>query len=250
MKIAFSQPTPNTEEQHLLFSHYRAHGYTGLQLKLPQYQADIEQPERFLKRWGSEASHIASGLIIGGRLDEAGRAMLRALCAFAGAVGSERIIFCHDQPRQSVTRSDLQAYAKILSELGKEARQHGVVLSLHHHYNQPVMYRPDFAVFFEAVSDQAVSLTLDTAHLVKSGIDDIAGVIHDYQQVIDNLHIKDFADDEFKLLGQGRIDFVPVFDALHQIDYTGWLCADEESGSSCLEAMKTCAHFLRDFSIV
>lgn len=244
MKTAFSQPTYTAEEQQVLFSRYRSFGYGSLQLKANQYSGYVDQPMRFIEQWGENASSIAAGLITGGLLDETGIASLRALFRFAQTVGSERIIFCHSQPRQGLSNTDIKSYAQILSDLGKEAQQHGVNLSLHHHYNQPVMYRQDFAVFFEAVSDQSVKLTIDTAHLVKSGIHDIAGIIRDYQPFIDNIHIKDFADGAFKILGQGNIDFLPVFSMLHEIDYKGWICADEESGSDCLDAMKTCADFL------
>ncbi len=245
MRTAFSQPTQTAEDQQVLFSHFHSSGYDGLQLKAIQYSAYVDQPMRFIETWGVHAGDIASGLISGGLLDETGITSLRALFRFARVVGSERVIFCHAQPRQGLSSSDLRRYAKILAELGQEAQQYGVSLSLHHHYNQPVMYRQDFEVFFEAVNDQPVRLTVDTAHLVKSGIADIAGIIRDYRQVIDNMHIKDFADGAFKLLGQGDIDFVPVFSTLHEIGYAGWICADEESGSDCLEAMEICTHFLQ-----
>jgi inosose dehydratase len=244
MKLAFSQPTGNAEEQQTLFSQFRHLGYGSLQLKAGQYNAYIDQPERFVERWGTDARDIACGLIVGSRLDEAGIALLRTLFRFAEAVGSERIIFCHSQPRQGLSDIEIKRFAKILSDLGKEAQQHGTALSLHHHYNQPVMYRDDFEVFFNAVSDQSVRLTVDTAHLVKSGIDDISGVIQDYHHVIDNMHIKDYADGEFKMLGQGNINFAPVFSALREIGYQGWMCADEESGNTGIEAMQTCARFL------
>ena len=244
MKIAFSQPTHNTDDQQLLFSRFHSFGYDGLQLKANQYSTYVYQPVGFIEAYGKDTSAIASGLIAGGLLDDAGIASLRALFRFAQQVGSERIIFCHAQSRQDLSYIDLQQYAAILSELGKEARQRGISLSLHHHYKQPVMHRQDFEVFFAAVKDQSVSLTIDTAHLVKSGIKDIAGIIREYRQFIDNIHIKDFADDAFKLLGRGEIDFRPVFSALHEINYDGWICADEESGSTGLEALETCAHFL------
>src|SRR6266568_7102054 len=120
MKLAFSQATPDMEEQQLLFTRYRTFGYTGLQLKFSQYQNYVQEPERFIEQWGSDTSNLASGLITGGLLDKEGIVSLRALFAFAHAVGSERVIFCHDQPRQGLLSSDIQSYAKKLSELGKE----------------------------------------------------------------------------------------------------------------------------------
>jgi sugar phosphate isomerase/epimerase len=246
MKLAFSKPTDNDAERQVLFTSFRSQGYESLQLKYGQYSEYLHQPARFVEQWGTEASALASGLIVGGALDDAGIGLLRRLFQFAHVVGSQRIIFCHAQSRQGLSSSDIAGFARLLSDLGREAQErYGTTLSLHHHYNQPVMYREDFATFFDAADERFVKLTIDTAHLVKSGITDIADTISDYRYVIDNMHIKDIADGSFKVLGQGNIDFAPVFEALHEIGYDGWLCADEESGSDLLTALETCAQFIK-----
>jgi sugar phosphate isomerase/epimerase len=245
MKLAFSTPTSGNDERCLLFTQYRGVGYDGLQLKNAQYSEFVATPERFLETWGDYPG-IASGLIAAGRLDEVGMTALRELFGFAGAVGCERIVFCHSLSREGLSDDEIRGFAQTLSEMGKEARQRGVQLSLHHHYNQPVMYRNDFDVLFDAVHDQAIGLTVDTAHLVKSGIDDISGLIQDFSHVIDNFHLKDIAAGEFRVLGQGSIDFEPVFAAIQAIGYRGWLCADEESGTSGLiEPMGACYRFMQ-----
>lgn len=89
-----------------------------------------------------------------------------------------------------------------------------------------------------------VGLTVDTAHLVKSGVSDIAGLIRDLRDVIDNFHLKDFADGCFRVLGTGDIDFGPVFAAILETGYDGWLSADEESGADVVEAMRQCYRFM------
>lgn len=244
MRLAFSKPTRNADEQQILFSRFRSFGFAGLQLKQSQYWGDLDHPEHFVERWGQDAPAIASGLIMQGSLDEAGIALLRRVFTFAQVVGAERIIFCHSQPRQGLSRADITSFARLLSDLGKEARQHATSLSLHHHYNQPVMYREDFEVFFASVDDQSIGLTVDTAHLVKSGIVDIAGIMREYRHVLDNIHLKDILGGIFTLPGQGSINFQPVFETLHQIDFSGWLCSDEESQSELLEAMEISNQFL------
>jgi inosose dehydratase len=244
MKLAFSKPTQSEEERQMLFTSFHAYGYEGLQLKQSQYHEYAEHPHVFLAQWGKQSSRLASGLITVGRLDEAGRASLRTIFRFARAVGSERVIFCHAQPRQALTDEEIKGFARSLSALGREAQDCGIALSLHHHYDQPVMYQHDFEVFFEHISEHSVGLTLDTAHLVKSGIEDIAGIIRTYHQVLDNVHLKDFVHGDFMVLGTGQIDFVPVFTALREVGYTGWLCADEESDSDLLSSIQECAQFL------
>lgn len=243
MKLAFSKPTSTSDEQQLLFTAFRDAGFDGLQLKLSQYRDYIDQPERFVADW-QHMPGIGSALIYGAGLDQTGMTTLRKLFSFAQVVGTERVIFCHGLSRKGLTNDDLRNFAGTLSELGKEARQHGTKLSLHHHFDQPVMHRPDFDVFFDAVDDQAVGLTVDTAHLVKSGVVDVAGLIRDFGHVIDNFHLKDFADGDWRVLGRGDIDFEPIFAAIHDINYDGWLSADEESGSELLEAMHACHRYI------
>lgn len=227
-----------------MIENYGAVGYEGLQLKAAQYLPYIDEPQKFCDEWGAYLG-VASGLISGGRLDEEGIARLRTLFGFARDVGSERIVFCHGVPRAEVTPDDIRHYARQLSELAKEAQDQEVALSLHHHFNQPVMHREDIALFFDHATPGTVGLTVDTAHLVKSGIADIGGVIRQFGEQIDNFHLKDFADGDWRVLGQGAIDFSQVFEAVRAIDYSGWLCVDEESGDDLLGGMRICYEFLR-----
>ena len=156
---------------------------------------------------------------------------------FGAAVGSERVIFCHAHPRGSVGPGDIEGYARTLAAIGREAHRAGVQLSLHHHFDQPVMHRPDFDQFFGAIDDDAVMLTIDTAHLVKSGIADIAEVIDAFGPRIDTVHLKDIRDGRFIPLGEGTIAFGPVFAAIGRSAPGAWLCADEESGADIAGAM-------------
>jgi sugar phosphate isomerase/epimerase len=243
MKLAFSRPTLHAAEQRELFASFRAAGFDGLQLKGGQYAASLAHAGRFREEWSSDAG-VVSALITGGTLDLPGILSLRRLIRFAAAVGSERIDFCHGIPRSSVTAGDLGEFARRLGALALESREKGVALSLHHHYDQPVMHRPDFDHFFSAAPPGSVGLTVDTAHLVKSGITDIAAVIRDFREVIDNIHLKDFARGEFQVLGTGEIDFDPIFAALGDVGYSGWLCADEESGAGIRDGLSASHRFL------
>jgi inosose dehydratase len=243
MKLAFSRPTADAAEQRLLFASFRAAGFAGLQLKAGQFQPYLTDSDRFGREWGDDPG-IVSGLITGGALDEAGLAALRRVIAFASAVGSERVIFCHSHPRAGVTPADLRRFAGRLNEVGEEARDAGVQISLHNHYDQPVMRLEEIEIFF-ASHPEAINLTLDTAHLVKSGVPDIARVIRTFYDVIDNIHLKDYADGQFRVLGEGEIDFAPVFQALRDVRYDGWLCADEESGGDLGAGMAASARFIR-----
>ncbi|BFT74389.1 sugar phosphate isomerase/epimerase family protein [Paenibacillus sp. P36] len=244
IKLAFSRPTSTMEEQTLLFEQYRAVGYDGLQLKEAQYAPFLLKPESFIEAWGG-LSGSSSALITGGNLDGASVEKLRNVFRFASAVGTELIVYCHGIPRANVTPADIRRYADVLSDLGLEAQQRGLKLSLHHHFNNPVMHRDDFDIFFNQIKEHSIGLTVDTAHLVKSGIEDAAEIIRSFGHVIDNFHLKDFDQGEWRVLGQGSIDFGPIFQAIHEIGYQGWISADEESGGSVIEGMKDCYAFMR-----
>ncbi len=243
MKIAFSKPTKDLAAQRELFDGFHAAGYAGLQLKGNQYAGHLADPPAFAAAWGDDPA-LTSALITMGTLDETGVARLHQVVAFAAATGAERVVFCHDHPRDGVTAADLRSFARTLSAVGRASAEQGVKLSLHHHFQQPVMHYDDFGVFFSAADH--VGLTVDTAHLAKSGITDIPRLIRDFAPVIDNLHLKDYADGQWRLLGQGILDFKAITAALADINYSAWLCADEESDASLAEGLKVSRSYLHD----
>lgn len=244
VKFAFSRPTATDEERNRLFNNFRPAGYQGLQLKPGQYAPYLKQPERFLEEWG-HLDGVGSALITGGSLDEQGLNELRERFRFGREIGTELIIFCHGVSRSKVTAEDIRGFADVLSDMGEEAGQHGLKLSLHHHYDQPVMYREDFDIFFDRVREGSVGLTIDTAHLVKSGIDDCAELIRSFKSVIDNYHMKDIAESEWQILGRGKIAFQPILEAIRDTGHSGWVSADEESGGGIDEGLAECLSFLK-----
>lgn len=239
MKLAFSKPTANAAETRELIKTFRGYGFDGLQLKASQYAVYLDEPTRFLDDWGAIPG-AAQALIAGGALDGVGRTLLKRTIALGSRIGTQTLVFCHCVPREGQTPADLRRHARELSEIGKAARDAGLRLSLHHHFGQPVMLPEDVAVFFDAVQGHAVGLTVDTAHLVKSGIGDVAGFIRRFASLIDNYHMKDFRAGEFEVLGRGEIDFRPIFAAVRETGYAGWVSADEESGSGLGGALAAC----------
>lgn len=246
IKYAFSRPTANDTETAQLFEGYQAAGYDGLQLKWGQYEPYLNDPQAFLDQYGGKPG-VASALIAGGSLPAGdSKEQLRRLYRFAEKIGVERIVYCHGVRRDGLTDHEIAGFAPAFEEMGKEAHQHGIRLSLHHHHGQPIMHRRDFDTFYNEVKDASlVGLTLDTAHLVKSGVDDVAEVITSFAPFIDNFHMKDFANGEFEILGRGVIPFDPIFAAIRQIGYSGWMSADEESGGGVEEGLTDCIAFMK-----
>ncbi|HTV11969.1 MAG TPA: sugar phosphate isomerase/epimerase family protein [Acidimicrobiales bacterium] len=257
MKFAFSAPTPSISEQEVLFSQYRSNGYEGLQLKAAQYLPYLDEPESAVRIARADPGRF-SGLIFGGSLDEGGQNALRRTIDFAAQVGSERVIFWHGLPRAQASPDDVARFASVLSRLGSVAKTKGVRLSLHHHYNHPVMFPPDIELFFEHVEPGTVGLTIDTAHMWMAGQDDVGATIKQFCEVLDNVHLKDCHDNapherlssgarretSFRSLGQGEVDFDPIFAALGSVGYSGWLCVDEESGGDVAASLKSSHDFI------
>jgi inosose dehydratase len=120
MRLGFSTPTPSSSEEKLLFSSYKRTGYEGLQLKSGQYLKHLEDPAPAEERARADPGAF-SGLIFWGPLDEGGQQALRNVIRFAGRVASERVIFCHDHPRDQIEADDVRFFAKVVSRIGSDA---------------------------------------------------------------------------------------------------------------------------------
>jgi inosose dehydratase len=259
VKLAFSSPTATPSEEEVLYARYAELGYAGLQLKSGQFLAYLDDHGSALRAAREDGGRF-SGLIFGGSLDEGGRRTLRKVIDLAAGVQSERVVFCHGLPKGEVTADDMRGFALALSALGSYAQAHGTRLSLHHHYNQPVMFAEDIRLFFELIEPGCVGLTIDTAHMWMAGQDDVGATIEEFAGVLDNVHLKDCRDDapgtrlpsgarqatSFMPLGQGQLDFEPVFRALNRTGYAGWLCVDEESGADIATSMRLSHEFVTD----
>ena len=245
MNLAYSAPTASPEHTRFLLSRFAEIGYDGLQLKKGQYAGYREEPGRFKREWGAVPG-VASALICG--LDvrsETSRGDLGKTVAFAGAAGSELVVVCLGGPRAGMSGRDIAQVAAAVAELGREASDAGVNLTVHNHYDSPLMHRDDFDIFYGACPEGTVGLTLDTAHAFKSGIRDVAEIVRSFAPLIDNFHLKDFAAGDSRVLGQGEIDFAPIFAAIKAVGYDGWVSTDEESGADLKQAMAHCLAFMK-----
>ena len=241
MKLAYSAPTDTDDQLQRYFDAYGRIGYDGLQPKYNQY--DVDDAEGFLSLQADRPG-LGSGLITGGTLaDDASRDALRKVIAFASAVGSDLVIYCYDHSREGLSDDVLRSIAATFSEFGRGAQEVGTKLSIHNHVGCPIMLPEDMDVFYDAIEPGTVGLTVDTAHLAKSGVSDMGGLIRRFAHVIDNFHLKDF-DTDWRVLGEGAIDFAPIFAAIKTIGHDGWVSTDEESGADIIEAMATYYHFV------
>jgi sugar phosphate isomerase/epimerase len=241
MRIAFSKPVPAGDFE-VLLTEYGPAGYDGLQLKTGQFLPWIESADDFRDLVAGKPG-AAAALVYFDELDDA---RLSNVIDFAASVDSEMVVFCHNRSREGVTSEIRIRLAEQLAESGRNAAAAGIRLSLHHHFDQPVMLPEDVREFWGAIEPGSVGLTVDTAHLAKSGVMDIPGFIREFAPIIDNIHLKDFADDEWRLVGQGDLDLDGILAALADVGYDGWLCIDEESDAPLATGLRASRAWLDD----
>jgi inosose dehydratase len=243
MKLAYSGNIQSADELPVMVARFRSLGYEGLQLKGGQWGTYLSDPVRFMAEIGSVPG-AASAFITYGNLDEANQVQIRSAIRAANHVGTERVIFCLYGPREGLADGGYDHYARLLTELGRDARAHGLWLSIHNHMNSPFMVPEDFRQILGRIGPGVIELTIDTAHLGLAGVSDIAAVFREFHPFIGNIHMKDLQNGEFKVLGEGDIAFRPIFKAIHDVGYDGWMSADEESGAELIRGMTACHAFM------
>lgn len=232
MRTAFSKPVA-PEQFETLLTDFRPAGYDALQLKTGQFLPWLQTPVQFLDLTGRVPGAAAVLVYFDELVDE----RLGSVIDFAMEVGAGMVVFCHNRSRAGITSADRVALAEQLAVHGRIAKDAGIRLSLHHHFDQPVMLPEDVREFWGGIEPGVIGLTVDTAHLAKSGVSDIPGFIREFAPIIDNVHLKDYAHGQWKLVGQGELDLDGILAALSDVGYDGWLCIDEESDASLKDGL-------------
>ena len=137
-----------------------------------------------------------------------------------------------------------------LNRLGRLAAEEGMNLCYHHHMGTGVMTRAETDRLMAETDDEVVHLLLDTGHMYWGGGDPLSLAI-DYATRIRHVHLKDIRKDVmdrcnaghlsfgesvmegvFTVPGDGVIDFAPIFAALSDAKYRGWLMVEAEQDAA------------------
>ncbi|HBE80168.1 MAG TPA: myo-inosose-2 dehydratase [Firmicutes bacterium] len=133
-----------------------------------------------------------------------------------------------------------------LNQLGKLAKEKGMVLTYHHHMGTGVQTFAEIDRLMEMTDPGLVYLLFDTGHLTFSEVDPEA-VLQKYVKRIKHVHLKDIRKDilakvkrekwsflravkegVFTVPGDGNIDFEPLFAILAENNYNGWFVVEAE----------------------
>ncbi|MEQ8923958.1 MAG: myo-inosose-2 dehydratase [Marinovum algicola] len=149
--------------------------------------------------------------------------------------------------RPKLSRDEVMAYGRKLSEVAKWAKDKGCPVSYHHHMGAIVQDAEDIDWLMEGSTDD-LTLLYDTGHLHFAGADPVAVLdkwghrVHHVhfkdvrQKVLDWVHAKDksfldgVAAGVYSVPGdpEGCIAFQAVTDKLKAMDYNGWIVVEAE----------------------
>lgn len=129
--------------------------------------------------------------------------------------------------RKTYAASDYKREGALLTEIGKRAADYGIQMGFHNHMGSIGQTPEQVDAILEAADPRYVKLELDTGHYVQGG-GDPAAAIRKYGNRLLFLHLKDVTTAstsegfQFVELGQGRVNFVAIFDALRAVHFRGW----------------------------
>lgn len=144
------------------------------------------------------------------------------------------------------TDEEWDRLANGLNELGRLAKEKGMILTYHHHMGTGVQTFEEIDRLMDATDPELVFLLFDTGHLTFSDVDPEAVLIK-YAKRIKHVHLKDVRKDildrvkkedwsflkavkegAFTVPGDGMIDFEPLFKILAKNNYEGWSVVEAE----------------------
>lgn len=231
-------------------------GFSGIELghKFPRQPGALAG---VLRRHGLA---LVSGWYSSALLERTPRAEIAAIAdhaALLSALGCEVLILAEtsnaihgrrDAPLSRspvLTRWEMTALARAVTEVAKQLAEGGLRLAYHHHLGTVVETRAEIDAFMDGAGAE-VGLLLDTGHAFAAGVEPVE-LAECYGDRVVHLHGKDVraevlarvrAEDAsfldgvvaglFTVPGDGCVDFAGVLSRLSGAGYDGWLVVEAE----------------------
>lgn len=154
------------------------------------------------------------------------------------------------EEKPKFTDQEWDLLTKGLEKLGDLAHERDMEIVYHHHMGTGVQTTDEIERLMENTDPEKVSLLFDTGHLVYSGEDPL-GIFEKYHHRIKHIHFKDIRKDvmnevkneqdsfltgvkkgAFTVPGDGMVDFTPIWKAIEQSGYEGWIVVEAEQDPS------------------
>lgn len=157
------------------------------------------------------------------------------------------------------TTEELKKYARNISEVAKVVKSEtGIQPAYHNHMNQLGETPEEVDLIFNEMNHDYILALLDVAHYKQGGGEPHEAVIK-YKDILYATHIKDTkavdskSGYQFVELGQGRVEFPKLFDALNKIKFKGWnvieLDAVPVKGRTALECGQISKSYLESIKV-
>jgi sugar phosphate isomerase/epimerase len=194
---------------------------------------------------GIVASSVAMGLLNNYPLasDPRGPAWLEQTIAATADLGAKVTLLAFFGKGDLLTKAkqlrtgDVDVVVGRLKEAAVQAEKAGVILGL-----ENTLSGRDNAAIIERVGSSAVQVYYDVGNSTYNRYD-VPAEIRDLKDLICQFHFKDGK----YFLGEGRVDMKAVAEAIHTIDYEGWIVLETSLPSKDRDAdFKRNAAFVRD----
>jgi inosose dehydratase len=211
-------------------------GFRGIQLRASAFKKFGENPKELrdiLKEYDLQFTALSGGGPQGSSYNEADEiaTQVRQAAFLRDAGGLYLQMTDSSRPKDRKPKSeDFNKLAHLLTEVGKRAKDLGIMLGYHNHMDSLGQSPDEVDAIMDRSDSRYVKLLLDVAHYAQGG-GDPAKAIRKYRDRILFLHIKDVESlgpepqsqaYRFVELGRGRVDLPAVFAALKEIRFRGW----------------------------
>jgi inosose dehydratase len=233
-----------------------------------------QQPEKLRELLASHHLRL-SALYGGGRFGDATKraevvAHNTRLARFLAALGVDRLVFGPGGPRAAggSTREELREAATTINEAARACYDLGVLACVHPHLGTEIETEAEIDTIMELTDPRYVFFCPDTAHLTAAEIN-VPAMIRRYASRMRYMHVKDLragvveerrqqqggAQVEsgterlpiFCELGLGVIDYTPIMQALHEVNYNDWITVEiDVSLSTPKESLQICRDYLQE----
>lgn len=140
---------------------------------------------------------------------------------------------------RTATQDELEYAVRTITEIGDICAPYGIKPAVHPHYNTTIMTASEIDYVMSRLDPDKIGFGPDTAHLSAGGCNP-GEIFERYKERINFVHLKDLKGalsdggmeagvevyDSFRELGEGDIDYKPVFQALKSVDFSGYLCLE------------------------
>jgi inosose dehydratase len=213
----------------------------GLQLSSAWFSTYFTEPERYEETLSRFLEHMSFMKAMGAKFVN--------ICECGHAIqGTDLPVISPHKPEFS--EAQWTSLIQGIHVLGRIAHDHHMNLVYHYHAGTGVYYEHEIDYLMEHTSPALHSLLLDTGHAVFAGVEPLS-LVKKYGERIRYVHLKDIRAEILKQVksekmnfmdavragvftvpGDGCIDFTPVFNALRECQYKGWMIVEAEQDPS------------------